>query len=113
MLSMASSALLKQQRPAAATPRQEVIRHLLERVEALQREIDAENERATAAAAALRHAETRERDLEAELRAMARTAEMQGEKLRGMEEELRYKEGRIKVLEAIFATMTKSNKNKR
>ncbi|KAF8733583.1 hypothetical protein HU200_014888 [Digitaria exilis] len=99
------------QRPPAATAtasRREAIEQLRERVEELRRELDAANDGAEAAEAARRHAEMREREAAAELHASARTSKMHGEKLRELEDELRYKDGRIKVLEAIVRTrMTK------
>ncbi|KAF8643624.1 hypothetical protein HU200_066680 [Digitaria exilis] len=98
------------QRPPAATAttssRREAIEQLRERVEGLRRELDAANDGAEAAEASTRHAERREREAAAELHATARTSKMQGEKLRELEDELRYKDGRIKVLEAIVRTMT-------
>ena len=95
------------QRPSA---RREAIEQLRERVDALRRELDAANDAAEAAGAGARHAEGREREAAAELHAAARAGKLQGEKLRELEDELRYKDGRIKVLEAIVKTMTAKTK---
>jgi hypothetical protein len=93
-----------------ASPRREAIEQLRERVDALRRELDAAQDGAEAAEAGARHAEEREREAAAELHAAASTGRTQGEKLRNLEDELRYKDGRIKVLEAIVKTMTAKKK---
>ncbi|OEL38688.1 hypothetical protein BAE44_0000288 [Dichanthelium oligosanthes] len=94
------------QRP---TPRREAIKQLRERADALRRELDAAKDGAESAEAGARDAEGREREAAAELQATARTSKMQGEKLRELEDELRYKDGRIKVLEAIVVSITAKN----
>nr|TKW12145.1 hypothetical protein SEVIR_5G017600v2 [Setaria viridis] len=102
--------LLERPSSAATSSRREKIERLRERADALRREVDAAKDGAEAAEAGARHAEGREREAAAGLQATARTSEMQGEKLRELEDELRYKDGRIKVLEAIVKTMTTKKK---
>ncbi|KAG2586116.1 hypothetical protein PVAP13_5NG022300 [Panicum virgatum] len=91
------------QRPSA---RREAIEQLRERVDALRRELDAANTRPSVMAAEVgaRYAEGREREAAAELHVAARTGKMQAEKLRELEDELRYRDGRIKVLRKRIAS---------
>jgi hypothetical protein len=92
------------------TPRREAIRQLRERADVLRRELDAVVVETEAADAATRDAERRERDAAAELYAAARTGETQCAKLRELEQELRDKDGRIKVLAAIVDTILTKRK---
>ena len=92
------------------TPRREAIRRLRERADALRRELDAVVDGTEAAKAATRDAERREREVAAELHSAARTGETQCAKLRELEEELRDKDGRIKMLAAIVDTILTKRK---
>lgn len=86
--------------------RRERIRELRERADALQRELHAAADQTEAAEAATRHAERRAVEAAAELDAVVRTIQTHEEKLLGMEAELREKNERVRLLEAIHATLT-------
>ncbi|KAK3159703.1 hypothetical protein QOZ80_1BG0050020 [Eleusine coracana subsp. coracana] len=75
----------------AGTSRREAIRQLRDRADALQRELQAAADQTEAAA---------------ELEAVKRTSQTHDEKLLEMEAELKDRDARIKLLEAIVATLT-------
>ncbi|KAK3163275.1 hypothetical protein QOZ80_1AG0001540 [Eleusine coracana subsp. coracana] len=90
----------------AGTSRREAIRQLRDRADALRRELQAAADQTEAAEAATRHAERRASEAAAELEAVTRTSQTHDEKLLEMEVELKDRDARIKLLEAIVATLT-------
>lgn len=102
-------ASLKEQliaRDAAAASDRVTVQRLRDRADALQRELDEVVGETEAAELATRHAERRELQAAAELDAAARTIERHEEQLRVLDKELKVKDGRIRVLEAIINTLT-------
>ncbi|KAF7035878.1 hypothetical protein CFC21_046664 [Triticum aestivum] len=98
------------EREEAAASQRAAVQRLTERADALQRRIDDVFRETAAAQAAASSAERRQREAEDQRRVAVRTYEMHEEKLRVLAKELKVKEGRFRVLDAILTTVRSRNR---